>query len=59
MQNYGMLIYLPLQNTRKDWYEYFIIQYFCQSHFYLRYRDILKGNIGQGNHDPFFLRKKF
>lgn len=47
MQDYRNLIYLPLQNREEDWYEYFIIQYLYQSHFYLRYYAILKGKIFQ------------
>lgn len=47
MQGYRIWIYLPLQNIKEDWYEYFIIQYLCQSHFHLRSFAILKGKIDQ------------
>ena len=46
-ENYRILIYFPLKNIKENWYEYFIVQYLCQSHFYLRYCAILKGKTVQ------------
>lgn len=46
MHDYRILIYLPLENI-KDLYEYFIIQYLCQSNFSLKYCASFKGEIVQ------------